>query len=90
MREIVLTTQFRRDAKRMQKRGLDLSEMRAVAKQIAAGETLQPRHRDHKLAGPFAGFRECHIRPDWLLIYRTTEADLFLVRTGTHQDLFDE
>jgi mRNA interferase YafQ len=90
VREIVSTTQFRRDAKRIQKRGQDLGELREVAGRLAAGETLEPRYRDHKLAGPYAGFRECHVKPDWLLIYRVTDAELILVRTGTHQDLFDE
>ena len=90
MREIVPTTQFRRDAKRIQKRGLDLSELREVARRLAAGETLDPKHRDHKLSGSLKGHRECHVRPDWLLVYRLTATELILVRTGTHQDLFDE
>lgn len=90
MREIVSTTQFRRDAKRIQKRGHDLGELREIAHRLAVGETLEARYRDHKLAGSYVGFRECHVRPDWLLIYRLTDAELILVRTGTHQDLFDE
>ncbi len=90
MRDIVPTTQFRRDAKRIQKRGQDLGELREVARRIAAGDMLEARHRDHKLAGEYSGFRECHIRPDCLLIYQITDEVLLLVRTGTHQDLFDE
>lgn len=90
MREIVSTTQFRRDAKRIQKRGLDLGELREIARRLAAGDALQARHRDHKLAGNYVGYRECHVKPDWLLIYRITKDELVLVRTGTHQDLFDE
>ena len=90
MRNIVPTTQFRRDAKRIQKRGLDLGELRTVAARLAAGEALEARYRDHKLVGPYAGYRECHVKPDWLLIYCLTDAEVVLVRTGTHQDLFDE
>lgn len=88
MRETVPTTQFRRDAKRVKKRGRDLDELQELVRHLAAGETLKPKHRDHKLTGPYQGFRECHIRPDWLLLYRLTETELILVRTGTHADLF--
>ena len=90
MREIVPTTPFRRDAKRIQKRGQDLGELREIARRLAAGEPLDPRHRDHKLSGRYLGYRECHVRPDWLLVYKLTEEEVILVRTGTHQDLFDE
>ena len=90
MRDIVPTTQFRRDAKRMEKRGRDLGELRKVARRLADGEALDVKHRDHKLAGSFQGCRECHVRPDWLLIYSVTDSELILVRTGTHQDLFGE
>ena len=88
MRQIVPTTQFKRDARLMQRRGLALDELRAVARQIAEGEPLAPTYRDHKLTGPLRDCRECHIRPDWLLVYRLSDAELVLVRTGTHADLF--
>jgi mRNA interferase YafQ len=90
VREIIPTTQFRRDAKRIQKRGQDLGELREIARLLAAGEPLGPKQRDHKLSGRYVGYRECHVRPDWLLIYKLTDEELLLVRTGTHQDLFDE
>lgn len=90
MRKIVPGTQFRRDSKRMQKRGLDLAELRDVVRRLACGESLPQRCRDHPLMGRLRGYRECHIRPDWLLIYQFTDEELRLVRTGTHQDLFDE
>ena len=61
-----------------------------MARRLAEGKALDPKHRDHKLTGPFQGLRECHVRPDWLLIYQLTDAELILVRTGTHQDLFGE
>jgi mRNA interferase YafQ len=55
---------------------------------IATGQALEPRHRDHPLLGQYAGSRECHVAPDWLLVYERTDAELFLIRTGTHSDLF--
>ncbi len=88
MREIIPTTQFRRDTKRARKQGRDVNELRRLARRLAGGETLEPRYRDHPLKGEWAEFRECHVRPDWLLIYQRTETALVLVRTGTHSDLF--
>lgn len=88
MRAMRRTTQFKRDVKRLQKRGKDFSEFRGVIERIAAGEALDPRHRDHPLLGAYKGARECHIEADWLLIYERTEAELILIRTGTHMDLF--
>lgn len=90
MREIRRTGQFRRDVKRMEKRGKEFSELRRVIEMLAAGEPLEPRHRDHPLSGGYAGSRDCHIEPDWVLIYERTRTELVLVRTGTHTDLFDE
>jgi mRNA interferase YafQ len=90
MREIRRTGQFKRDVKRMQKRGKDTGELRDVVERIAAGETLEPHYRDHPLVGGYSGARECHIEPDWLLIYERTETELVLIRTGTHADLFGE
>lgn len=72
MREIVATTQFRRDTKRIRKQGRDLDELRAVARRLAVGETLEDRYRDHRLKGEWSAYRECHVRSDWLLIYRRT------------------
>jgi mRNA interferase YafQ len=88
MRKVRHTGQFKRDTKRMQKRGKDFSRFRAVIESLAQGETLDPKLRDHPLLGGFAGSRECHIEPDWLLIYERTDSELILVRTGTHSDLF--
>lgn len=88
MRSIRRTTQFKRDVKRMEKRGKSFSELRHVVERIATGEALEPRHRDHPLLGGYAGARECHLEPDWLLIYERTEDELILIRTGTHADLF--
>ena len=81
---------FQKDLKRIQRRGYDLSLLTAVIRQLAEGEPLSPRHRDHWLVGDYKGCRECHITPDWLLIYEIDQGTLFLylTRTGTHSDLF--
>ena len=84
------TSQFKKDYKRMIRRGVDASLLRAVVETLAEGKPLPPQNRDHALTGEFAGHRECHIRPDWLLVYlvRNDVLVLTLVRTGTHADLF--
>ena len=81
-------TRFRRDVRRLKRRGVDLSRLQAVVRTLAADESLAERYRDHALVGNWQGFRECHIQPDWLLIYRVTEGELQLARTGNHADLF--
>lgn len=84
------TSRFERDLKRIKKRGYDLSLLSAVLRRLAAGEPLPQKNRDHALTGDYAGCRECHIAPDWLLIYELDGENLFLylTRTGTHSDLF--
>lgn len=91
MYEVVLSNRFRKDLKLAAKRGCDLALLNSIVDRLAQGETLPAKHRDHSLTGDYIGFRECHIQPDWLLIYRTEEEVLmlFLMRTGTHADLFD-
>ena len=79
---------FRKDVKLAQRRGMDMAKLRALIEMLAAGKPLPVQYRDHPLKGEFASFRDCHIEPDWLLIYATTKEDLKLVRTGTHGDLF--
>lgn len=90
--ELVFTSQFKKDYKKAKKRGLDLSELQIVLDRLCAEEPLDERYRDHALAGNYVGFRECHVRPDWLLIYAIDKGELILTasRTGTHSDLFDE
>lgn len=90
MYNIKPTSKFQKDLKRIQKRGFDLSLLTAVIKKLAAGESLPEKNRDHSLSGNFSGCRECHITPDWLLIYELDGENLFLylTRTGTHSDLF--
>ena len=84
------TNKFRQDLKLCQKRGYNMQAITDVIKKLAAGETLPPQNRDHELSGNYKGFRECHIQPDWLLVYRINNNDLilFLSRTETHSDLF--
>lgn len=88
--EIVRTTQFRKDYKLMRKRGKDRQKLEEVLRILAGGGQLPPEKRDHALTGEYTGFRECHIEPDWLLIYCYLHEQLILVcsRTGTHSDLF--
>jgi len=82
------TKQFKKDVKRMRKRGKDLEKIKAVIDLLVAGEPLPPKNRDHKLGGDWIGRRDCHVEPDWILIYKLTEDELLLERTGTHADLF--
>ena len=89
MLRAIATSQFRKDYKRAIKRGKDIAKLDDIIRKLATGEPLDIRHRDHALVGNWASFRECHIEPDWLLIYRI-ESDvlvLTLVRTETHGDL---
>jgi mRNA interferase YafQ len=88
MKSIFQTTQFKRDLKRIKKRGKDLNKLKEVVSAIAKSESLEERHRDHALSGKWSGSRDCHIEPDWILIYRVDGESLFLERTGSHSDLF--
>ncbi len=87
---IVPTGMFRKDYRRVQKRGYNLDLMEDVVNMLAEGKMLPPKYRDHELSGVYAGCRECHITPDWLLIYELADEEviLYLTRTGTHSDLF--
>lgn len=84
------TTKFQKDLKRAQKRGYDLSLLTEILKKLVNGEILPEKNRDHPLTGNYTGCRECHVAPDWLLIYEIShdELILYLTRTGTHSDLF--
>ena len=88
MNAIFQTRQFKRDLKRIKKRGKDLSKLKAIVSTLANSQMLEARHRDHALGGNWLGSRDCHIEPDWVLIYRLDNGSLFLERTGTHSDLF--
>jgi mRNA interferase YafQ len=88
MKQLSQTRQFSKDVKRMRKRGKDLDKLQRLVVQLANGQILEPKHRDHPLMGEWRGSRDCHIEPDWLLLYTTDELNLRLERTGTHNDLF--
>ena len=82
------TKRFEKDYRLMIKRGYDIARLKEVVFTLRIPEKLPPKNRDHELSGNLAGFRECHIQNDWLLMYKQTETDLYLARTGTHSDLF--
>jgi mRNA interferase YafQ len=82
-------TAYKRDLKRLSKRGKDLDRLDAVVETIRLGGQLEPRHRDHALTGDRKGFRDCHVEPDWILIYRVDDEAVYLDRTGTHADLLE-
>lgn len=87
---VKLTTQFKKDYKLAMKRGLKIDLLENIVTLLALGEPLPDKNKDHALSGNWAGHRECHIQPDWLLVYRIEENVLVLTltRTGTHADLF--
>jgi len=82
------TTQFKKDIKKQVKRGKDPEKIVEVVRILLKGEDLPERYKDHPLRGRWIDRRDCHIEPDWILIYRITEEELRLERTGTHSDLF--
>ncbi len=88
MRTVNRTSQFKRDVKWIKQRGKDLDKLKKVLGTLVRGEKLAPKYRDHVLVGQYKGTRECHIEPDWLLIYELTEGEIVLIRTGSHSDLF--
>lgn len=88
--DIQRTSQFKKDFKLAKKRGCDMKQLADVITMLASGEKLPPKYYDHSLSGKYSDYRECHVEPDWLLIYRIYEEQLILTlfRTGTHSDLF--
>ena len=90
MRTFSRTSQFRKDVKRAGKRGKDLAKLKAAMERLIDGEPLPPEFKDHPLRGNFVGSRDCHLEPDWVLIYTLTEKDAHVrfERTGSHSDLF--
>ena len=88
MLAIRYTTQAKKDIRKLARQGKDVTKLASVLNDIAAGKELPAKIRDHVLTGNYTGYRECHIEPDWILIYRI-ESDLIqLIRTGSHTDLF--
>jgi mRNA interferase YafQ len=89
VRTVSRTNRFKKDYKRAVKRGKDFGKLFEVVERLAGGEKLEARFHDHSLGGEYEDCRECHIAPDWLLIYRMTEKELVLIRTGSHSNLFE-
>ncbi len=88
---IIRTTgQFEKDFKKAKKRGKDMEKIKTVMRKLAKEETLEEKYREHKLTGDYKGHRECHIEPDWLLIYKLDNKNesITFERTGSHSDLF--
>ena len=88
--DVQFTTQFKKDLKLAKKQNKDLDKLFSVIKVLARGETLPPQYRDHDLSGNYKGTRECHVEPDWMLIYEIQDNVLVLMlyRLGTHSELF--
>lgn len=90
MLDIVPSNRFKKDLKLAIKRGYNIELLNEVVSKIAVQEKLDEKYKDHALSGEYSNFRECHITPDWLLVYQVIDNELilFLSRTGTHSDLF--
>ena len=90
MLKIVASNQFKKDLKLAMKRGLQIKKLQTVVDTLALQEKLDRKYQDLALTGSYRGFRDCHIEPDWLLVYRTDAEvlELYLFRTGSHADLF--
>ena len=91
MRTPVFSKRFKKELEKCRKRGLNLAEIQAVMLKLINDEPLEVKHHDHPLAGNYVGCRECHIRPDWLLVYLLNDGEnsISFLRTGTHADLFE-
>lgn len=88
MLKVSTTTKFERESEIVRKRGKDMSKLGEIIKKLSKRESLDPKYRNHKLKGNFKGRWECHIEPDWLLVYCKTNTEIIFERTGSHSDLF--
>ena len=86
--KIEYTTQFKKDFKRIKKQNKDLQKLRVVINKLTIEEKLDLKYKDHSLTGSLKGYRDCHIEPDWLLLYKLSGDTLLLERTGSHSELF--
>lgn len=86
--KIFYATQFKRDYKRIKKQNKDLSKLRTVVEKLASAQRLDLKYLDHQLSGEWKGHKDCHLEPDWILLYRITQDELILERTGSHSELF--
>ena len=85
---IQYTTQFKKDYKKVQKQNKDIEKLKLIIEKLLSGTALEEQYKDHNLTGKWKRYRECHITPDWLLIYTKTADTLILVRMGSHSELF--
>jgi mRNA interferase YafQ len=88
MKTVLRTSQFKNDVRRMEKRGKEFGVLKEILRLLIDDQTIDAKYRDHILLGQYSGVRECHIEPDWLLLYESTEKEIVLIRTGSHSDLF--
>ena len=88
MKQIIFEKGFLKDWKKLKKKRYDKSELNEIVDMLRNDECIPARYHDHALSGKYKGYRECHIRSNWLLIYESTDTEVFLVATGTHDDLF--
>ena len=89
MYEIVNTKQYKKDTKLLSKQGKDRQKLVDVLTKLSNGISLEEKYKDHSLIGNWKGYRECHIEPDWVLIYKITNNKLYLARTGSHSELLE-
>jgi mRNA interferase YafQ len=89
MKALIESTAFRKDWKRAQRRGYDVAKLAVVIRKLQLGEALPAANRAHPLKGEWKGYWDCLVEPDWLLIYKATDEEVRLARTGTHADLFE-
>ena len=87
---IFYTSQFKKDYKRIRKQNKNIIKLRRIIDKLLSEEKLDFRYKDHQLSGVFKNYRDCHIEPDWILIYKKTEKILILERTGSHSELFQK
>ena len=85
---LIYTTQFKKDFKRVSNQNKDISKLETVIELLLSGNVLDPQYRDHSLTGKWKNHRDSHIEPDWILIYQLTKESLILERTGSHSELF--
>ena len=88
MFDVIYTTQFKKDLKLAKKRGKDLRKLKYIITKVTNDERLDSKYKEHKLIGKYKNRWECHIEPDWLLIYQVTSKEVVFERTGSHSDLF--
>ena len=88
MYERRLGSKFKKDIKRVQRRDFDMAKLKTVMTKITKGASLEKKYKDHPLIGQYKGYRDCHIEPDWVLIYRIADEIAYFYRTGTHSDVF--